>query len=149
MTGTPLKLLQKALSFPSAFNGASAPLTGITECPRLSANLYESPVEPVLGKEDPPQDKITLSNDNVPFDVSTSKQEVFLMPFTFASQTISVVPEIYETSLSLTVTALSQTGKILLLSSSFTFNPISLSKSLTVSSGPNSLSAGYKNLSAS
>ena len=59
VTETPLKFFMNESDSSSAFTGASAALGVITVWPVLSASLYESPAEPVCGKELPPQERIT------------------------------------------------------------------------------------------
>ena len=58
-TETPLNFFMNESDSSSAFTGASAALGVITVWPVFPASLYESPAEPVCGKELPPQERIT------------------------------------------------------------------------------------------
>ena len=73
---SPARLPSKSLSK----IGTSEGFGEIILCPKLFANTYPSPVEPVVGYDLPPVAITTISHSNFPFDVLTTNFFSFLTP---------------------------------------------------------------------
>src|SRR5699024_9271373 len=113
----------------SDVNGTSVGYSSVIVCPHSFAQIYPSPVDPVLGTDLPPEAKITLfASISSPFSSNTpcthssfcstrcTRVEVFIVTSKRVNSSSKALTSVF---------ALSDTGNILPLSSSFTGIPSS------------------------